>query len=96
MNCCDKYHLISKIPTSALVLFSAPSTDQTIGSGKTEASSSSRRNSIELKGRNTFAMPRSVAKPLGWTPGEGRVPSQGEEEEKPKSNDEFKELLLKK
>ena len=49
-------------------------------------------DNIQLKGRNTFAMPRNV-RPLG-------VPSTnskaGEvEDEKLKSNNEFKEMILK-
>lgn len=48
---------------------------------------------VELKGRNTFAVPRAV-RPLGWSsqkPGE----SKDDGDEKPKSNDEFRKMFLK-
>lgn len=48
---------------------------------------------VVLQGKNTFAMPRSV-KPMGWSAGKPKT-TEGEEE-KPKSNDEFRQMLLKK
>ncbi|KAL2924582.1 Squamous cell carcinoma antigen recognized by T-cells 3 [Bienertia sinuspersici] len=48
---------------------------------------------IQLKGRNTFAVPRNV-RPLGFTATKPKA-IEGEDE-KPKSNDEFRNMLLKK
>ncbi|KAK4799960.1 hypothetical protein SAY86_025325 [Trapa natans] len=48
---------------------------------------------VVLKGKNTFAMPRSV-RPLGFTA--SKPEATAGEEEKPKSNDEFRQMLLKK
>lgn len=50
---------------------------------------------VALRGKNTFAMPRSV-RPLGWSASQPKTTGGGEEEEKPKSNDEFRQMLLKK
>uniref|UniRef100_A0A7C8ZJ78 RRM domain-containing protein n=1 Tax=Opuntia streptacantha TaxID=393608 RepID=A0A7C8ZJ78_OPUST len=49
---------------------------------------------IQLKGKNTFAVPRNV-RPLGWTAEKPKAAESGEDE-KPKSNDEFRQMLLKK
>ncbi|XVF26386.1 hypothetical protein REPUB_Repub14bG0011500 [Reevesia pubescens] len=51
-----------------------------------------RFESIQLKGKNTFAVPRNV-KPLGWTT--NKPGSRKEEDEKPKSNDEFRKMFMK-
>ncbi|KAL9249502.1 RNA-binding protein 34-like protein [Drosera capensis] len=53
---------------------------------------------IQLKGKNTFAAPRAIArpqtvKPLGWTKPEPKA-NKGEEE-KLKSNDEFRKMFIK-
>ncbi|KAG4125206.1 hypothetical protein ERO13_D10G083500v2 [Gossypium hirsutum] len=48
--------------------------------------------SIQLKGKNTFAVPRNV-KPLGWTT--NKPGTKKEEDEKPKSNDEFRKMFMK-
>ncbi|KAG9457040.1 hypothetical protein H6P81_001548 [Aristolochia fimbriata] len=59
------------------------------------ASVSHRRGShVQLTGKNTFAMPRSVVRPLGWSANE----PEGEEstDRKFTSNDEFRNLLVKK
>lgn len=48
-----------------------------------------RGNEVEVRGKNTFAVPRNV-KPLGYTTPK---PSTGET---PKSNDEFRNMFLKK
>ncbi|KAH1047865.1 hypothetical protein J1N35_038649 [Gossypium stocksii] len=48
--------------------------------------------SIQLKGKNTFAVPRNV-KPLGWTT--SKPGTKKEEDEKPKSNDEFRKMFMK-
>nr|KJB70772.1 hypothetical protein B456_011G090800 [Gossypium raimondii] len=47
--------------------------------------------SIQLKGKNTFAVPRNV-KPLGWTT--SKPGTKKEEDEKPKSNDEFRKMFM--
>ncbi|KAK1274923.1 Heterogeneous nuclear ribonucleoprotein 1 [Acorus gramineus] len=61
--------------------------------GKNSSESVRRRGGhVQLEGKNTFAMPRAVVKPLGWS----NKDSKKEGEEKPKSNDEFREMLLKK
>ncbi|KAI8555106.1 hypothetical protein RHMOL_Rhmol05G0148400 [Rhododendron molle] len=54
-------------------------------------------DNIQLKGKNTFAVPRTV-RPLGWTDKNNlkmEVAEEGEDE-KPKSNDEFRKMLLRK
>lgn len=45
---------------------------------------------IEIKGKNTFAVPRNV-KPLGWSANK----PEAEGDEKPKSNDEFRKMFIK-
>eukprot|EP01018_Ginkgo_biloba_P013147 Gb_27590 [translate_table: standard] len=47
---------------------------------------------VKLTGSNTFAMPRNVTRPLGWGTKDGR---STETEETPKSNEEFRKMLLK-
>lgn len=47
---------------------------------------------LQLTGSATFAVPRSV-RPLGWSSSEAK-PAGGEEQ--PKSNEEFRNLLMKK
>ncbi|GMH23840.1 hypothetical protein Nepgr_025683 [Nepenthes gracilis] len=49
-------------------------------------------DSIELKGKNTFAAPRNI-KPLGWSV--NKPGTVGEEDGKPKSNEEFRKMFLK-
>ncbi|KAK8584620.1 hypothetical protein V6N13_138577 [Hibiscus sabdariffa] len=51
-----------------------------------------RDENIQLKGKNTFALPRNV-KPLGWTA--NKPGTRTEEDEKPKSNDEFRKMFMK-
>lgn len=60
--------------------------------GRGIAVSHRRGGHVQLVGRNTFAVPRNLARPLGWSDNESR-PEGGEQ---PKSNDEFRKLLLKK
>lgn len=48
---------------------------------------------LGLTGKNTFAAPRSLAKPLGWTKKEPKADEGGEEL---KSNEEFRNIFLKK
>ncbi|GAV63314.1 RRM_1 domain-containing protein/Lsm_interact domain-containing protein, partial [Cephalotus follicularis] len=65
------------------------------GSTSKEAIEASRKHDDEfqLKGKNTFAMPRNV-KPLGVTGNKLKNDEDGDD--KPKSNDEFRKLLMKK
>ncbi|KAI3977266.1 hypothetical protein MKX01_009235 [Papaver californicum] len=49
---------------------------------------------LELKGKNTFAVPRNLARHLGWT--KNVTKKEEENDEIPKSNDEFRKMLLKK
>eukprot|EP00262_Sarcandra_glabra_P003226 TRINITY_DN13814_c0_g1_i1.p1 TRINITY_DN13814_c0_g1~~TRINITY_DN13814_c0_g1_i1.p1 ORF type:complete len:360 (-),score=87.45 TRINITY_DN13814_c0_g1_i1:232-1311(-) len=75
---------------------SAPSGDDHVGTAgeRNESSVSHRRaGQVQFTGKNTFAMPRAVVKPLGWTKSE---PRNEEGEDTPKSNDEFRKMLLKK
>ncbi|XP_021863531.1 uncharacterized protein [Spinacia oleracea] len=63
-------------------------------SGDQPTSSEVRNNDgVQLKGKNTFAVPRNV-RPLGFTDIKPK-PVQGDDE-KPKSNDEFRNMFLKK
>ncbi|KAF7842834.1 squamous cell carcinoma antigen recognized by T-cells 3 [Senna tora] len=62
--------------------------------GKETKSSISKRggdDNIQIKGKNTFAVPRNV-RPLGWISNKPKT----EEDEKPKSNDEFRKMFIKK
>ncbi|KAG1363662.1 putative squamous cell carcinoma antigen recognized by T-cells 3 [Cocos nucifera] len=52
-----------------------------------------RGNNVKLLGKNTFAAPRAVAKSHGRSNKEAKIDG---ETEKPKSNDEFRDMLLKK
>jgi hypothetical protein len=49
-------------------------------------------DNFQIKGKNTFAVPRNV-RALGWT---ANKPKIEEGDEKPKSNDEFRKMLMKK
>lgn len=50
---------------------------------------------VNLMASNTFAVPRTVARPLGWgIPQEIVLPNPGGEEA-PKSNSEFRNIFLK-
>ncbi|RVX05873.1 hypothetical protein CK203_023865 [Vitis vinifera] len=51
-----------------------------------------RDDNFQLKGRNTFAVPRNV-RPLGWI--DKKKKTEEETDEMPKSNDEFRKMLLK-
>ncbi|XP_028762841.1 squamous cell carcinoma antigen recognized by T-cells 3 [Neltuma alba] len=48
-------------------------------------------DNIQIKGKNTFAVPRNV-RALGWTSNKPKT----EEDETPKSNDEFRKMFIKK
>ncbi|KAM0946470.1 putative RNA recognition motif domain, LSM-interacting domain, RNA-binding domain superfamily [Dioscorea sansibarensis] len=52
----------------------------------------SHETNMKPKGSNTFAAPRAVVRPLGWTDGKAKPK---ESLEPPKSNDQFREMLLK-
>lgn len=54
-------------------------------------------DNVQIRGKNTFAVPRAV-RPLGYT-SNSKPKSEGAQEggdEQLKSNDEFRKLLLKK
>ncbi|KAL0357246.1 UNVERIFIED_CONTAM: hypothetical protein Scaly_1410300 [Sesamum calycinum] len=61
-----------------------------------QSSHSRHDEDVQLKGRNTFAVPRNV-KPLGWSSRSKPQPEGDEEQEDetPKSNDEFRKMFLK-
>ncbi|XP_071729799.1 uncharacterized protein [Rutidosis leptorrhynchoides] len=62
-----------------------------------QKSDDQRQGKVELKGRNTFAVPRTV-RALGWSTTNKPASSATTEggDEKPKSNEELRNLLLKK
>ncbi|XP_057977846.1 uncharacterized protein LOC131164571 isoform X2 [Malania oleifera] len=64
---------------------------------KAPSSATSRGNStMQLEGKNTFAVPRAVkpfVKPLGWTQGKPRTEEGGDDQ--PKSNDDFRKMFNK-
>lgn len=63
------------------------------GSGETSNEPRAHRGSDNaIKGKNTFAVPRNVAA-LGWSTNKPKTENQ--DEEKPKSNDEFRNMFLK-
>nr|XP_043628215.1 squamous cell carcinoma antigen recognized by T-cells 3 isoform X2 [Erigeron canadensis] len=53
-----------------------------------------RHGKVELKGRNTFAVPRTV-KALGWSSTQASSAATEGEEERPKTNKELRNILLK-
>ncbi|KAI3445538.1 hypothetical protein Pfo_002203 [Paulownia fortunei] len=61
-----------------------------------QSSTSRHEEDVQLKGRNTFAVPRNV-KPLGWSSRSKPEPegAKEQEDENPKSNDEFRKMFLK-
>lgn len=68
-------------------------TDDTSKGEVKDARFSSRKpgsDNIQLKGKNTFAVPRNV-RPLGFT---ANKPKAEEGDEKPKSNDEFRKMFI--
>ncbi|XP_043722052.1 squamous cell carcinoma antigen recognized by T-cells 3 isoform X2 [Telopea speciosissima] len=64
---------------------------ESTGPHKSSSVSKRREDRVQLKGKNTFAVPRNLVRPLGWSKNE----QTSEEDEKPKSNDEFRDMLLK-
>ncbi|KAF8016112.1 hypothetical protein BT93_H1598 [Corymbia citriodora subsp. variegata] len=65
-----------------------------MASQKTNYSTSKGRGEqVQLTGKNTFARPRSL-EPLGW--GANKPRTNEAEDEKPRSNDEFRQMFLKK
>lgn len=63
------------------------------GSGETSNEPRAHRGSDNaIKGKNTFAVPRNVAA-LGWSTNKPKTENQ--DEETPKSNDEFRNMFLK-
>ncbi|CAN0913328.1 Squamous cell carcinoma antigen recognized by T-cells 3 [Linum grandiflorum] len=59
--------------------------------GDSETAEVSHRQSEKLQ--NTFAVPRSMVKPLGWSDKQRKATEEGDEE--PKSNDEFRKMFIK-
>lgn len=51
---------------------------------------------LKLSGSNTFAMPRNVARPLGWGNPQAATSSSPNGDEVPKSNTDFREMFIKK
>lgn len=51
---------------------------------------------VKLTGANTFAVPRTVARPLGWGNLQEATSANPGGEETPKSNSEFRNMFLKK
>ncbi|MCD7458196.1 hypothetical protein HAX54_037515 [Datura stramonium] len=64
--------------------------------GGFQPSSHQRASNIQLKGKNTFAMPRAV-RPLGWVDKDKPKSKETDavEDENPKSNDEFRKMFIK-
>ena len=62
-------------------------------SGQISSSKAHRDDNVQLKGRNTFAVPRNV-RPLGWID-KNKKTEEEKTDETPKSNDEFRKMLLK-
>ncbi|OIT07338.1 PREDICTED: squamous cell carcinoma antigen recognized by T-cells 3 [Nicotiana attenuata] len=64
--------------------------------GKGQPSSHQRATNIQLKGKNTFAVPRTV-RPLGWVDKDKPKSEETDatEDEIPKSNDEFRKMFIK-
>eukprot|EP00249_Psilotum_nudum_P016992 c26096_g1_i2 orf=158-2560(+) len=64
----------------------------TVGQAQPPTIMHRRGGHVQLTGRNTFAVPRTVARPLGFSGGKGKESL----EEGPKSNEEFRRILLEK
>ncbi|KAL2342286.1 hypothetical protein Fmac_010226 [Flemingia macrophylla] len=74
--------------------FLSKETDDTDKEDVTDAKLSSTKpgnDNIQLKGKNTFAVPRNV-RPLGFT---ANKPKTEDEDEKPKSNEEFRKMFIR-
>ncbi|TVU43694.1 hypothetical protein EJB05_10182 [Eragrostis curvula] len=61
--------------------------------GSSAADKEMSKGDTKIQGKNTFAAPRALVKPLGWTQRDEKSDSGAEEL---KSNEEFRNLLLKK
>lgn len=63
-----------------------------------QTSMSGKADSFDVpKGKNTFAVPRAIVRPLGWTDKNKPKTERNQEQEEdlnPKSNDEFRKMLL--
>jgi hypothetical protein len=51
---------------------------------------------VKLTGTNTFAVPRTVARPLGWGTPHGDSSTTSIGDQAPKSNSEFRNMFLEK
>lgn len=71
-------------------------TDDTSKEDVNEAKLSSRNvkgsDDVQLKGKNTFAVPRNV-RPRGFDANKSKLEEEGEE--KPKSNEEFRKMIIR-
>ncbi|XP_058089960.1 uncharacterized protein LOC131236659 isoform X2 [Magnolia sinica] len=70
----------------------AEGSKESVPRNTTSSVSHRRGGHVQLVGKNTFALPRTLARPLGW----GKSELKNEGDDKPKSNDEFRNMLLKK
>ncbi|XP_002527822.2 squamous cell carcinoma antigen recognized by T-cells 3 [Ricinus communis] len=68
------------------------STETSKGSRAPQSANRKLDDNIQLKGKNTFLVPRNV-KPLGWDANKPKTVEEGDE--KPKSNDEFRKMFIK-
>ncbi|KAL4580547.1 hypothetical protein LXL04_016745 [Taraxacum kok-saghyz] len=102
---CDDAHLESAIAKNKQMFLgkklsiarSDPKGKRKSDNSNSNTNSSIKQGKVELKGRNTFAVPRTV-RALGWTGGTKPPPAATTEggDEKPKSNEELRNLLLNK
>ncbi|KAE9595134.1 putative RNA recognition motif domain, LSM-interacting domain, tetratricopeptide-like helical [Lupinus albus] len=68
---------------------------ETDGTSKEDGKVSSKKignDNVQLKGKNTFAVPRNV-RPLGFPANKPKAEEEGDE--KPKSNDEFRKMFIR-
>ena len=94
------YHLTFELDFSARTIDHSSkkgsvskATDDTYRGDAKDAKFSSRmpgNDNIQLKGKNTFAVPRNV-RPLGFTTNKSKAE---EGDEKPKSNEEFRKMFI--
>ena len=61
--------------------------------GRTSVLSHRRGGHVQLVGKNTFAAPRAIIRPLGFS--KQRPSNVGKQDDEPKSNQDFRKMLLK-
>lgn len=49
---------------------------------------------VQLVGKNTFAAPRAIIRPLGFTQPKPALAKKQQQDEEPKSNEDFRKMLL--